>query len=151
MSMQNDWVERIFTRMLARYGSLWINAWAGVDAQAMIEDWGRVLDGLPAHMISYGLENLPDRPPIATQFRAICIQRPARHVLALVSPPADPERVAAAIGAMMGAKPAGHDPKAWAYRLKEREMRHGGELESGKQMTKAQRDMWRDGVKAGGA
>ena len=146
--MSKDWIERIFTRMLARYGSAWVNAWAGVETQAMLEDWGRVLDGVPAHMIAYGLDNLPDKPPIATQFRALCVQHPARPLPALEAPPADPARVAAALGRMHAGKSiGGRDQKQWARDLRDRELNHNGTLESGRKMTKAQRDMWRAALK----
>lgn len=151
MSMSNAWTERLFTRMLARYGSAWINMWAGVDAQAMHDDWGQVLDGMPSHMIVYGLDNLPERPPNATQFRAICVQHPARRAPELPAPPANPARVEAALTSMfaMQRQTAG-DMKDWARRLRDRELNHGGELESGRKLTKTQRDMWRQALEPHG-
>lgn len=143
MSMQSGWIERIFTRMLARYGSAWINMWAGVDASAMIEDWERVLLGVPSHMIIYGLDNLPDRPPNSTQFKAICVQHPERAPLAIEAPPADPERVAAELSKMFAMNRKHGDMKQWARALQEREANHGGVLKSGKRMTAAQHTMWR--------
>lgn len=137
MSMPHAWTERLFTRLLARYGSAWINLWAGVDVQAMHEDWARVLDGVPASMIAYGLDNLPDRPPNATQFRALCHQRPTTTPVALEAPPAQPERVEAALASLAALKrPERACWNKWAERLRSRE-------QSGDRLTMAQRNMWR--------
>lgn len=141
MSMPHAWTERLFTRLLARYGSAWINLWAGVDVQAMHEDWSRVLDGVPASMIAYGLDNLPDRPPNATQFRALCHQRPTTPLVALEAPPAQPERVEAALSSMFETKRAARGGmKEWAHRLRDRDLNQTG---TGQRMTITQRNMWR--------
>jgi hypothetical protein len=38
---------------------------------------------------------------------------------------------------------------AWAWRLRDRELNHGGELESGRMMTQYHRDAWRIALKHG--
>lgn len=76
--MDASWVDRLHTRLLARYGTAWVRKWDGVDAGLMKADWAEVLHGITADGVRYALENLPpDNPPNATQFRAICLAKPA--------------------------------------------------------------------------
>lgn len=70
-------VDRIHTRMLARYGSAWVNLYAAATIEDVKRDWARCLWQLPGRCIGWALGNLPpDRPPNAAQFRALCLQAP---------------------------------------------------------------------------
>ncbi len=130
-------VDLIFAKCALVYGRDFLARWEGLDLGEVKADWQRELGGLlntPA-CIAYGLERLPaDRPPTVLQFRALCIRPTERYVPALPAPPADPAVVATALGAIK--RPTGYDPKAWAQRLRRREL-HCGRL------TSAQRAMWR--------
>lgn len=70
-------VDRIHTRLLARYGSAWVNLYAAAKIEDVRRDWARCLWQLPGRCIGWALGNLPsDRPPNAAQFRALCLQAP---------------------------------------------------------------------------
>lgn len=140
--LRSDWVDRIQTRMLARYGSQWVAMWSGIDPAAVRDDWANELDGLTATMLAYGLENLPDRPPHSAQFKAICWRAPAQQVPRLPAPVADPERVNDAIRSMtqtMNAIRTRTYDKGWAGKLQAREQR-------GEKLTAAQRTAWRNAL-----
>jgi hypothetical protein len=141
MSMPAAWVDRLFARMVARYGNGWGRMWEGINAEIVRADWAEQLDGLTADAILYGLEHLPlDWPPTASRFRAICIERRADEpVLALPAPPADPAKATAALSAMREIGRPKNGPKAWAYRLRDRE-------QGGERLTLAQRTMWRAAI-----
>lgn len=137
------WVA--FGKMHLRFASAWTAKWAGLDMQAVHDDWERVLVGCTPAMIRFAIENLPAQfPPNAQEFRAICMRAPAPpKPPELAEPPADPKRVARML-AEANAKAADAvarqgGPKAWAYRLKARE-------ERGDRLTQAQRTMWRSAL-----
>ena len=121
--MQNPKViERLFARLLARYASKWVNHYSGIDADAVKADWAMVLDGLSHGALMYGLDNLPDYIPTATQFRDIC-RRYVPAVKALPEPLPEPdlerlEREFRRLGEL--AAQAKKDPRGWAKRLKAR-------------------------------
>lgn len=137
------WVERIFTRMLVRYGTAWTRMWEGVEPEAVKADWSRELAQCPGHAIGYALEHLPpERPPTVTQFRALCSQRPDSAVKLLSAPRADPARVGEALRVMranltVATRTGGR--LAWAEALKARE-------ERGEPLTLEQRRMWREAL-----
>lgn len=70
-------VDRIHTRLLARYGSQWINLYAAAKIEDVKRDWARCIWKLNGRAIGWALANLPpDRCPNAAQFRALCLQAP---------------------------------------------------------------------------
>jgi hypothetical protein len=132
-------ITRLFDRMTTRYADAWVRKWEAVNPASMAEDWIEVMDGISAEGVKFGLQNLPDRPPNASEFRSLCMSMPVpvEPMPALPGPSANPEFVKGEVQKMnLMAKPAGFDFKAWAWRLKARE-------ESGEKLSKAQRDMWR--------
>lgn len=136
MALSNDWIERIHTRLLARYGILWIRMWEGIDPEAVKEDWAQELDGASATGIQYALNHLPqDRPPNAAQFRALMSNRPESTPLALPLPPASPAVVAAALGSVNVQR---RDKKQWIADL--RDIEKSGD----KRLTITQKTMWRE-------
>lgn len=137
-------IDRLFTRLLVRYGAQWLRLWDGIEIDVVKEDWSRELRGLSGEAILYALEHLPDdRPPAtATAFRRLCVGRP-EYFKELPAPEADPKLVARML-AEANAKAASAvasqgGPKAWAYRLKASE-------ERGDRLTQAQRTMWRAAI-----
>lgn len=73
-------VERLFARLLANYGALFADRWAGCNPEEVKAEWARRLDGMPAYRIGYALANLPKWPPTLPEFLAICSEAPARAV-----------------------------------------------------------------------
>jgi hypothetical protein len=73
-------VDRIFARLLVRYGSAWLRTWEGIDEAAVKADWANELRGASNAAILHALGNLPpDRPPTVGQFRLLCINRPVMY------------------------------------------------------------------------
>lgn len=143
MSLPAAWVDSLFARLAVTYGQRFMGLYAGLDADAVKAEWGRVLAGFQQNRaaLSYGLENLPaENPPNALQFRDICRRRPAAVLPRLAPPVNDPEARSQGIDALRyfaaNFGKTARDPRAWAYRLQDRE-------ESGEHLTPFQRDAWR--------
>lgn len=119
------WVERIFARLAVRYGRPFLARWDGLSMADVHADWADVLRGLDRRpsAIAYALEHLPiDRPPTAGEFRALCNACPQEPIPEVPAPPADPARVAAATAACRGSRPQILGARAWAERLRAREL-----------------------------
>lgn len=140
MSLPPKYVDRIFARLLIRYGAAWIRMWEGIDEQAVKADWAHVLDGLPEFRLRYGLDHLSaDRPPTAPQFRALCNGCADPVAPRLRGPAADPARVAELVAEARATPFA--NPLAGARALRARE-------EAGdKSLTMAQREFWRTALR----
>lgn len=130
-------VERIHTRMLARYGTRWTGLWNGIDPDLIRADWASELAGISDAALTYALEHLPaDKPPTSTQFRHLCLSYRA-EVVALPAPEVDPQVARAVLQAFQ--RPKGHGPKAWAWDLKASE-------EAGRKLGAVQRRFWREAL-----
>jgi hypothetical protein len=142
MPMPREWVDRVFARLLVRYGADWLRRWEGVPEDALKADWAEQLDGFERSpdRIRFALDNLPERVPTVTEFRTLCNRRPDPAQLALPPVKADPARVASELSRMRAGIKA-ENPKAWAWRLRDRE-------NAGERLTIAQRDMWRAALKS---
>lgn len=131
-------VEGIFTACLVRYGDAWLRMWDGVPMRMVHRDWALQVGYMDRQSIQFGLDNLPDRPPIATQFKAICLRAPPPPMLRLEAPRADQGAVDAARDAAAAAVTAiSPDPLAGARRLRARE------LALDRTLTPAQKEFWR--------
>lgn len=148
-SLPDAWIERIWTTMRANYGASFDRQWevpAGVDPVAHVAQmkayWGSELAGYqqsPA-AIKHALSILPDFPPNLPQFKALLRSAPMYHVPALPPPKVEYAEVAPIIQAMR--RPVQDSPKAWAWKLREREQA------GSKNLTKAQRDAWREALES---
>lgn len=131
------WVDKIFERMLVRYGSAWLRMWEGIDMAAVKEDWANELGGFIAYPenLAYGISKLPpDRPPTVQQFAAICNRSPPPPAPPMLeAPKADPVVVQKVKEAFTQ---KAESPTAWAQRLRLREL-------GGDRLTIFQRDAWR--------
>jgi hypothetical protein len=138
MSMPALWVDELFARLSVRYGAAFMRQYADLDAAAVKADWGRVMSGVSADGVTYGLENLPIEKPLnAMQFRALCGSAPRTDErLKLAAPVAKPSPEVLAKVSRIGATAFQSDPLAWARSLQRRE-------QQGERLTRAQRDAWR--------
>ena len=65
----------IFKKFSQMYGHIWSSQAATADAtEDKMRTWAKVLAGVQPAEIGKALERLPDMPPSAPQFRAICKQ-----------------------------------------------------------------------------
>jgi hypothetical protein len=137
-ALEPRWIDAIHARMLVRYGSKWLAMYPGVDGEIVKADWAAELAGFGGVAIRHALDHLPvDFPPTASQFKALCLRAPEPEYKRLPAPKADPERVAKAIASIR--KPEKLGPKAWAYKLRERE-------KQGDNLTRFQRQCWREAL-----
>jgi hypothetical protein len=142
MSLPLPWVERIFEKLTLVYGQAFLRRWADIDLNCVKSDWSHELSGFDRapKAIAFALANLPETPPTVVQFKAIARQAPAAEVPLLPEPKADPARLAAEL-AKLGTLRAtvtaqAGDMKAWARRLKAREM-------AAERLSSFQRNAWR--------
>lgn len=136
MPLESRWVDAIHARLLVRYGTRWVNMWAGIPEDAVKADWANELHGLRGDAISHALEHLPmEFPPTVAQFKALALGRSEPPLKALPAPKANPETVARVVES---AKQIGRGciGREWAQSLKAREA-------AGGKLTPAQRAMWR--------
>lgn len=140
-------IEAVFAKLLLVYGSARLNAtYRDQDIGLVKAHWAHELSGITPAGIAYGLQNLPpDSLPNVLQFKALCSRAPASPQRALPAPTPHPDRVRAVqrdLDALMQAMKPGRDAKAWAWRLREREL-------GGDRLSKASRVMWREALRLG--
>lgn len=140
MPLPQKHIDRVFARILIRYGAVWMRMWEGIDEGAVKADWARELDGIPDFRLAYALDHLPaDRPPGVAVFRALCMAAAAPAQSRLPAPKPDPDAVRGITDGVKAAlKP--HDQLAGARRLREREQ--AGD----KSLTAVQREFWRQAL-----
>ena len=88
--LPEEMIVSLFARLQVRYGSSWLNKWAGIDLADVRADWAQVLAGYSQSpdAIFHGLDCLPtDSPPNAMQFALLCRGAP-RSQSALIEGPA---------------------------------------------------------------
>lgn len=142
MALESRWVDAIHARLLVRYGTRWINLWAGIPEEAVKADWAAELHGLGGDAITHALQHLPPEfPPTVAQFKALALGRSEPPLKALSAPKPDPQ-VVAQIVAKAKTIGAGCIGKEWAHRLRERE-------ERGERLPAASRAMWRAALAEG--
>lgn len=150
MPASRESVDELFARLAASYGSQWLAKWDGMDMDKVASVWQDELGGFKFRHIKYALENLPtDHPPTAMQFRALCKLAPDPAVKFLPEPKADPARVAEVLAPLRQAKRQEVGDKDWAWRMRDREINHGGQLSTGCMMRQYHRDAWRIALKHG--
>lgn len=70
-------IDRLFGRMLAKYGDKWSGMWSGIDPEAVKDEWAEELSCYTKTLdaIAHGLDNLPhDIPPSLDEFKALCVK-----------------------------------------------------------------------------
>lgn len=134
-------IDAIFSACCVRYGTAYfLSRWEGQKLAAVKRDWARVLEGIERRQnaVRYALANLPEKPPMAHEFRAIASRCPEPRPACLEwEPKHDPARLAhnAALADLVR-KQAPSDPMAVAKGLREREL-------AGEKLSMGQKDFWR--------
>jgi hypothetical protein len=123
-------IEAVFAKLLLVYGASRVDAtYRGQNIGQVKAHWAHELRGIAPSGIAYGLQNLPaDNVPNVLQFRAACMRAPETPQKRLPPPTPHPDHVRAVQARLEGltrAMTGARDPKAWAWRLREREL--GGE------------------------
>jgi hypothetical protein len=123
MSLSNQAIDRLFTRLGATYGSQWDKSLGSAPLGDVKTLWAHELSTYAnsLHRIAWALENLPPRCPNVIEFKQICRQAPAPETLALPEPKADPERLKQELAKLADIKKAvvadKVDHKAWAKKI----------------------------------
>jgi hypothetical protein len=124
MSLSNQAVDRLFTRLGATYGAQWDKSLGTAPLGDVKTLWAHELSGYAGslHRIAWALENLPARCPNVIEFKQLCRQAPAPDVPELPEPKADPERLKQELSKLgdLRAKLVTDtrvDHKAWAKRI----------------------------------
>lgn len=134
-------IDRIFTRMLVRYGAQWLRMFDGVDEKLLRADWAFQLAMFSASTVDYVLDHLPpDRPPNAAQFRVLANNRPPPTFRRprLAGPPPDPAAMARVMAEAARVRAELTDPKRISPSTWDR-LRDADR--AGAPLTIAQRDM----------
>lgn len=117
MSLQDSWVDRIFTKLSMTYGRDFLARWEGLELEDVKADWGDELGGLSPtpDRIRYALENLPLKAPTVIEFRALAFSMPIVSMPALPAPdPAGLKRIAETLAPAFGDMPT---PRQWMETL----------------------------------
>jgi hypothetical protein len=134
MPLPDSWTDELLRRLRMRYGIAFLRQYelAGVTVEEVRDDWARVLHGLSADAISYGLESLgADKAPNALQFRALCRAKPDTSMPALPAPdPAGLKRLAATLAPLRN---------VGGITFEELLAHHRGRRDRGEPMSPAQR------------
>lgn len=141
--LPSAWIDRIFSKLTARYGRDFLSKYEGVDLDVVKADWAEELAGLQhrPQAIKYALDRPDTKPPNVIEFKAACARAPVRADLALEAPKASQcviDRAIAAAREMTRFKGDRLDP---IRLLRKREM------EGDKTLTLAQREFWRIALK----
>lgn len=125
MSLSTRVIDKLFDTLGAYYGASWDRSLGATPIADAKTAWGNLLQGYASkermHDIAWALDNLPDRPPNAIEFRNLCRRSPVGDLVALSAPKIDPAKVAAELAKLIPVRnataSAGYDPKAWARRI----------------------------------
>lgn len=142
MSLPDRWIEKIFARMLVRYGSAWLRMWEGVDEAAIKADWALQLAGYVDNpkALEHALGHLPaDKPPTVAQFALLCRNAPRPSLKRLAAPIAPAERRQEVVDAVHTAfrSASDNERKRTVERIKARQAQ-------GLPLSQLQRDTLRD-------
>lgn len=98
--LPSAWIDRIFSKLSARFGRDFLGRWEGLDLDVVKADWAEELAGLQDRpdAIKYALENIGTKPPNVGEFKEICGRAPVAGLLALDQPRASEDVIERAIG-----------------------------------------------------
>lgn len=103
MALSPEWIDRIHTRLLARYGVAWLRKYPGIEVEVVKADWADVLSAYANNpgALFHGLRHLPDdAPPNAAEFAKLCRGAPIAAPKQLAGPAANPARRADVLAAV---------------------------------------------------
>lgn len=89
------WIYGIFSACQVRYGRRFLAQYEGVAIELVHQDWARVLREFARNpaAVKWALENLPDAPVMAPQFRQLCSAAPRPATQLLERPAVTPARL----------------------------------------------------------
>lgn len=82
-----DPVELLWDSLINAYGSRFLLQYAGIENLEPVKaDWGSRMSGVRVGAVRWALDNLPERPPNAIEFRNLCRQYNPPNIAALPAP-----------------------------------------------------------------
>lgn len=98
-AQQNEWIERIFARLSAIYGSEFTHKWSDVDNNEMKHTWASILGGFSADDVASAIKACHAMPkaPNAPEFAALCRQHMTARTKVELKPLTKEEKAAAAV------------------------------------------------------
>lgn len=81
-------IDKLWERFENRYGSLWMDRWAGLPMARVKAEWADELRGFATDALRYGFESVKDGryPPTLPEFVEACRRAPRQCVPALNAP-----------------------------------------------------------------
>jgi len=85
--------HRLWERFENRYGSLWMDRWAGLPLARVKAEWADELKCFTLEALRYGFESVKDSPypPTLPEFVAACRRAPRPGYVAIEAPKIDKE------------------------------------------------------------
>lgn len=118
--LDDEVIDRLFSALLVRYGTPFLDRWRDLDLTVVKADWARDLAPFADNLgvMRFALDNLPDKPPTVIEFHRLCTAAPLPDMPRIESTgkPA-PDRVIAALRVLSNRAAAKKDPRQWAYDL----------------------------------
>ena len=122
MGLSTKVIDRLFTRLVATWGTSFMQQYRGTPETEIKTVWAHELDGYATRLdaIAWACDNLPEWPINAIVFRNLCRRAPVPDLPRLPEPQADPQRMADELAKLQplikAAKFSNVDHKAWAKR-----------------------------------
>lgn len=92
-------IDRLFSSLIVRYGSPFVDRWRDIDLAVVKQDWARQLAGFGKNLdaLKFGLDHLPEKPPTVLEFRKIANAAPGQY---------DPHALVYNVGQVRGPTPS---------------------------------------------
>lgn len=121
-ALPDAWIDSLFDRLEAAYGSKWLNMWGNTNLANVKALWAEKLSGFAENpkALGHALGCLDDHPfpPTLPEFLSLCRKAPKPEQAALPAPAANPEKVAAFASSVKAVTQTKKDAIAWARRPK---------------------------------
>ncbi len=137
----NAEVVTVLEHLSLAYGPRFTRQFGAADPAAVQAAWAKQLAGLTPRAIEQALLHLPDKPPNAVEFHALCVAARPRPTQAQ-KPQGEPTTAppeAQSVSATLGRR-AARGPRQWAIDLKAQELRDPTSL------SRFQRRCWREAL-----
>ncbi len=88
-------IDKLWERFENRYGSLWMDRWAGLPMVRVKAEWSDELRGFTPDALRYGFDAVKDGrfPPTLPEFVEACRRAPKPRLVALDAPPIPQEKL----------------------------------------------------------
>lgn len=121
-ALPDAWIDRLFDRLEAGYGSKWLNMWGNTNLANVKSLWAEKLAGFAENpkALAYALDCLDEHPfpPTLPEFLALCRKAPQPDRPALPAPAPNPEKAASFAKDAKAVTEAKKDLIGWARRPK---------------------------------